>query len=233
MHDDLITFHKAPPKRAAHCHEGIEHHLTEGAVMLAFAMHLLRTVSGIEEIAIHPDGEHGKRFDFEGWFRKNGFTKMASAGKTSYGGSYRSAAGATLIVHPASGLGDVAATCRDGHTWIAECKGGIVNTRHAGQVSKLRKGLCEAVGLSLARPVEARTRQFAVVPHTRATEALARRMAARALAAGIGIALVDERGRITEISEQAARTVLAPSSPAVRRCRRGSSGRSPDALQGY
>jgi hypothetical protein len=199
MHDDLITYQNAPPKRAAHCHEGIEHHLTEGAVMLAFAMHLLRTVSGIEEIAIHPDGEHGKRFDFEAWLGRNGFTKIAGTGKTSYGGSYRSAAGATLIVHPASGLGDVAATCRDGLTWIAECKGGIINTRHAGQVSRLRKGLCEAVGLSLARPLGANTRQFAVVPHTRATEELARRMAARALTAGIRIALVDARGRVTDI----------------------------------
>jgi hypothetical protein len=107
-----------------------------------------------------------------------------------------------LVVHPASGLGDVAATSSDGLTWIAECKGGIINTRHPGQVSKLRKGLCEAVGLSLARPIEETTRQFAVVPHTRATEELARRMAARAFAGGIRIALVDARGRITEIPGQ-------------------------------
>jgi hypothetical protein len=199
MHDDLITFHKAPPKRAAHCHEGIEHHLTEGAVMLAFAMHLLRTTPGIRQVAIHPDGEHGKRFDFEGWLGRNAFTKIAGRGKTSYGGSYRSAAGATLVIHPASGLGDVAAACSDGLTWIAECKGGIVNTRHPGQVSRLRKGLCEAVGLSLARAVGVNTRQFAVVPHMRATEELARRMAARSLADSIRIALVDERGRVTDI----------------------------------
>jgi hypothetical protein len=54
MYDDLITRLEAPPKRAAHCEGGIEHHLTEGAVMLAFAMHLLHTAAGIEAIAIHP-----------------------------------------------------------------------------------------------------------------------------------------------------------------------------------
>ena len=177
MHEDLITLRAAPPKRAARCEGGIEHHLTEGAVMLAFAMHLLRTVAGVKEIAIHPDGEHGKRFDFEGWLGKHGFRKISGTGKTSYGGTYRSEAGETLIIHPASGRGDVVAKCGSGLTWIAECKGGIINTRHPGQVSRLRKGLCEAVGLSLARAVEDSTRQFAVVPHTRATEEFGRRMA--------------------------------------------------------
>jgi hypothetical protein len=106
-----------------------------------------------------------------------------------------------LIVHPASGLGDVAATCGNGQTWIAECKGGIINTRHPGQLSKLRKGLCEAAGLSLARTVEDGTEQFAVVPHTRATEELARRMTPRVRAAGIRIALVDDEGRVTGVGD--------------------------------
>jgi hypothetical protein len=51
MHDDLITHHEVPPNSIASCEGGIEHHLTEGAVMLAFATHLLRTVPGIPEIA--------------------------------------------------------------------------------------------------------------------------------------------------------------------------------------
>jgi hypothetical protein len=200
MHDGLITLHPAPPNRAAHCDAGMEHHLTEGAVMLAFAMHLLRTVPGIQEIAIHPDGEHGKRFDFEGWLHRSGFRKISSTGTTSYGGTYRSAAGQTLTVHPASGLGDVVARCGNGLTYVAECKGGIINTRHAGQVSKLRRGLCEAVGLSLARAIEDGTEQFAVVPHTRVTEELARRMTPRVRTAGVRIALVDGKGRITEMT---------------------------------
>ena len=171
--------------------------------MLAFAMHLLRTVPGITEIAIHPDGEHGKRFDFEGWLGKRGFRKIiGNRQRPPMAGPIARRQGVTLIIHPASGRGDVVAKCGNGLTWIAECKGGIINTRHPGQVSRLRKGLCEAVGLSLARPVEDGTEQFAVVPHTRATEELARRMAPRALAAGIRIALVDATGRITETSGQ-------------------------------
>jgi hypothetical protein len=201
LDDDLISFREAPPNRAAHCEGGIEQHLTEGAVMLAFAMHLLRTVRGVTEIAIHPDGEHGKRFDFEGWLRRQGFSKVSGTGKTTYGGVYRSAAGVALTVNPASGRGDVVARCGDGRSYIAECKGGIVNTRHAGQLSRLRRGLCEAVGLSLARAIEDGTEQFAVVPHTRVTEELARRMAMRVRAAAIHIALVDAKGHVTTVAD--------------------------------
>jgi hypothetical protein len=39
--------------------------------MLAYAMHLLRTTS-THEVLVHPDGEHGKRFDFAGWLSKQG-----------------------------------------------------------------------------------------------------------------------------------------------------------------
>jgi hypothetical protein len=41
MFDDLVTRRPAPPNRASACEGGIEHHLYEGAVMIAFAMHLL------------------------------------------------------------------------------------------------------------------------------------------------------------------------------------------------
>ena len=61
--DDLVR-HLAPPPNRVGKHTGDhEHHLTEGAVMVAFAMHLLRTTPS-QEVRIHPDGEHGKRFDF-------------------------------------------------------------------------------------------------------------------------------------------------------------------------
>lgn len=39
--------------------------------MVAFAMHLLRTVPNLRHVAIHPDGEHGKQFDFQGWLKKH------------------------------------------------------------------------------------------------------------------------------------------------------------------
>ena len=58
----------------------------------------------------------------------------------------------------------------------AECKGGIINTRHPGQVSRLYKGLCETVGLLMAS--RRQVRQVAVVPFTEGTLRLAERGAA-------------------------------------------------------
>lgn len=198
MFDDLITHRAPPPNRAGMCDGGQEQHLPEGAVMVAFAMHLLRTVPKLRKVSIHPDGEHGKRFDFSGWLGKRGFAMTSSLGKTAYGGTYSTREGMTIVVNPSSGRGDVVAEC-DGVRIVAECKGGIINTRHAGQVSRLRQGLCEVIGLSLAIPVVQGRRQFAVVPRTKVTETLAGRMATRARTAGIEIALVDARGNVFDV----------------------------------
>jgi hypothetical protein len=97
-----------------------------------------------------------------------------------------------------SGRGDVVADFR-GASIVAECKGGIVNTRHPGQQSRLRQGLCEVIGLSLAQPVIEGRRQVAVVPRTKVTETLAQKMAIRARAAGIEIALVDGHGKVFDV----------------------------------
>jgi hypothetical protein len=198
MLDNLITHRPPPPNRVAACDGDVEHYLSEGAVMLAFALHLLRSVLGLKQVAIHPDGEHGKRFDFRDWLLGQGFTLEKPSGRTSYGGLYRSTDGKTLVVHPASGLGDVVAEW-EGGSIVAECKGGVLNTRHPGQQSRLRQGLSETIGLSLASPVVPNRRQFAVVPRTKATEALAKRMAERAARAGVTIALVDGRGVVRTI----------------------------------
>ncbi len=57
----------------------------------------------------------------------------------------------------------------------------------------------ETVGLSLAvERIEGR-RQFAVVPNTPTTAALAAKMSARARAAGIEIALVGADGRVEDV----------------------------------
>src|SRR4051794_37730149 len=78
-------------------------------------------------------------------------------------GDSRSARRFTAVVrrNPKSGLGDVVADVGD-HVVAAECKGGIINTRHPGQVSRLYRGLCETVGLLMATPSQGR--QGAVVP---------------------------------------------------------------------
>jgi hypothetical protein len=200
MFDDLIRLHTAPPNRASDCDGGIEHHLTEGAVMVAFAMHLLRTVPDLKHVAIHPDGEHGKRFDFKGWLEKHRFAMIEPMGSTLYGGVYRSVVdGQTVLINPKSGRGDVVADIA-GKSFVAECKGGVINTRHAGQLSRLRKGLCETIGLSLSSPIAEGKRQFAVEPRTPTTETLARRMIVRAKTAGIEIALVDGQGNVFEVA---------------------------------
>lgn len=196
--DDLIVSRQAPPKRADYCDGGTEQHLPEGAVMLAFAMHLLRTIKDLNSVTVHPDGEHGKQFDFRRWLELRSFLMTKSKGSTSYGGTYISSAGKTVIVDPSSGRGDVFAEV-NGVTYVAECKGGIINTSHPGQRSRLYRGLCEAIGLLLATPLDQCHNQFAVVPHTPVTENLAKRLCPRATDAVIVIALVDGRGRVSNV----------------------------------
>lgn len=83
----------------------------------------------------------------------------------------------------------------------AECKGGIINTRHPGQVSRLYKGLCETVGMLMATP--SLGRQVAVVPLTNATRRLAERLAPGCAIAGIEIALVGSRCEVVDVRHAA------------------------------
>ena len=92
--------------------------------MVAYAMHLLRTTDA-SEVRIHPDGEHGKQFDFSRWLSRRGFSMASRTGTTTYGGSYKNGDGWTVIIKPKSGEGDVAATVGD-QLHSAECKGGII-----------------------------------------------------------------------------------------------------------
>jgi hypothetical protein len=191
-----ITKRKAAPKREKHCMGELEEHFTEGAVMIAFAMHLLE--QGAKEVHIHPDGEHGKRYDIAGCLTAHGFAFEGPArGRTAYAGAYRRG-GQAIIVSCKPGCGDVVAELA-GSIVVAECKGGIINTRHSGPLSKLRRGLCEAVGLLLTRPEEGE-RQVAVVPATRTTQNLGIKLASRARILGIEIALVDMHGTVKFLS---------------------------------
>ncbi|MBN7807755.1 hypothetical protein [Agrobacterium rubi] len=194
--EDLVTAVAPPPNRMGKADDGHEHHLYEGAVMIAYAMHLLRS-EGAQHVCIHPDGEHGKQFDFSGWLQRRQFRKISAIGTTAYGGAYENLAGQTITVNPRSGLGDVVAEI-GGHVISAECKGGIINTKHSGQVSRLYKGLCETVGMLMATPAQGR--QVAVVPFTASTLRLAERLAHRCALAGIEIALVRSRGEVMEVT---------------------------------
>jgi hypothetical protein len=87
--DDLVTTLAPPPNRTGKASREQEQHLYEGAVMVAYAMHLLCT-GPTDEVRIHPDGERGKQFDFSGWLRRRGFSKVSAPEK-------RSTAARTLI----------------------------------------------------------------------------------------------------------------------------------------
>lgn len=121
-----------------------------GAVMLAFALFLL-DAEGAAQVEIHPDGEHGKRFDIAGWLEAQTFMRTRTIGSATYGGEYVRADGKSVIVDPKSGLGDVVAEVA-GQVVIAECKGGVINTTHPGQKSRLYSGLCETVRMLMAKP---------------------------------------------------------------------------------
>jgi hypothetical protein len=193
--NDLIVELDPPPNRHGKCTGEKEHHLTEAAVMLAYGVHLLRTVPGLMRVELHPDGEHAKRFEIAKWLSARGFSLKEGHGSTAWCGTYVSDE-RVIVVTSVPGKGDVVAATSNGSI-LAECKGGIVNTHHPGQVSRLRKGLCEAVGLLMA--TEQKGRQVAVVPYTETTLKLAKRIAPRARNAGIEIALVDENGQVVDI----------------------------------
>lgn len=193
--EDLVIALAPPPNRVGKSVGDHEQHLYEGAVMIAYAMHLLRA-EGANHVRVHPDGEHGKQFNFLGWLGRHQFQKTSSIGTTAYGGVYENANGQTITINPRSGLGDVVAEIGD-HVISAECKGGIINTKHPGQVSRLYKGLCETIGMLMATPSQGR--QVAVVPLTDSTLRLAQRLAPRCDLAGIEIALVGRRGEVIEL----------------------------------
>src|SRR6202140_2273613 len=136
----LITEHDAPLNRRG-THTGThEQHMTEAAVILAFALHLFE--HGASDVELHPDGEHAKRFDIKRWLEDEGFTHARGKGKADCTGTYTRGAW-RADVSCVSGKGDVVAVIGN-QTVIAECKGGVINTSHPGQSSKLRKALCES-----------------------------------------------------------------------------------------
>ena len=188
----FVTNYDPPLKRKPKAVGGIEERLTEAAVMLALATHILSD-GRKGEVRVHPDGEHAKRFDIARWLTANRFEKVSTLGSTHYGGVYRRGE-QDIIINPKSGLGDVTGVI-DGRPVHVECKGGTINTSHAGQNSKLRRGLCEAVGLLMARQSD-QAREIAAVPWTQMTERLAKNMTTRCAKAGIEIALIKRDGSI-------------------------------------
>lgn len=191
--NDLITLREPPPNRVGKTEGGLEKHFTEAAVMLAFITYLMDQHPELDRIEIHPDGEHGKRFDIRGWLERRGYKLVEPLGSTNYGGRYDKG-DRSILVSLRPGQGDVVGQLNKSKI-VAECKGGIINTKHAGQKSRLRRGLCEAVGLLMSRR-NAGEKQYAVVPLTDDTQRLSEQMRPRCRKAGIEIALIREDGMI-------------------------------------
>jgi len=191
--NDLITLREPPPNRVDKTEGGLEKHFTEAAVMLAYITYLMDQHPELDGIEIHPDGEHGKQFDIRGWLERRGYKLVEPQGSTTYGGRYDNG-DRSILVSLKPGQGDVVGQLNSSKI-VAECKGGIINTKHAGQKSKLRRGLCEAVGLLMSRE-NTGERQYAVVPLTDDTQRLAGQMRSRCRKAGIEIALIREDGML-------------------------------------
>ena len=149
--------------------------------------------NGAAKVSMFPDGMHAKQFDICGWLTNEGFEKIASKGKTPVAGTY-SREQQTLIVEFEPGHGDVVADV-EGCRIVVEAKGGILNTRHPGQKSRLRKHLFEAIGMLLDGPANA-DRLIAAVPRHPVTEKIAHRIAGRCREAGIEVALITDMGDV-------------------------------------
>jgi hypothetical protein len=78
--DDLISLRDPPKNRVAKTDGDQERNFSEAAVMLAFVMHLIAEYPDIDSLEIHPDGEHGKRFDIRGWLEHHGYAMIQPQG---------------------------------------------------------------------------------------------------------------------------------------------------------
>ncbi len=206
-----LVIEKTPPDSRRHACEGPrERHLHEAAVMLAVTQWLFN--AGAPTARMSPDGQHAKQFDIGGWLTAQGFVKIDGWGQTRVGGRYTRGPH-TLEVDFKSGQGDVVADIDGDCVWV-ETKGGVLNTKHPGQTSKLRRGLCEAVGMLMnGSKTEGADLLLAAVPNHPVTETLAQQMAQRCRDAGIAIALVSDTGHLTLHPSMTARPSSVSSDP--------------------
>ncbi len=192
-----FVIEKTPPKGRAPKTDGdFERHLYEAAVMLAMAQWMFVKL-GAKKVCVYPDGMHVRYFCIRSWLENEGFKKTGSIGTTPEGGTYIRN-DQTLVVEFQPGRGDVVGEDEQGSRVVVEAKGGIVNTRHPGQKSKLRKHLYEAVGMLLAGSYDTADRLIVAAPFHRETETIANKMmqSKRFLDTEIEIALVCENGSI-------------------------------------
>lgn len=188
---NFLVAKEPPPNRVGKHLDTHELHMPELLVMIAAAEWLFKL--GVNEVRIHPDGMHLKDIDVDAFLVPRRFERRSATGRSKKTGEFKRN-NQTLILHSLPGLGDVVGLLNGTEIEI-ETKGGCVNSKHAGQLSKLRKGLSEAVGQAMASPRNG-VRLIAVVPRHTETQKLAERLVHRCHLAGIEIGLVSEDGAL-------------------------------------
>jgi len=168
--------------------------MPEAAVMLAVAEWLFSR--GATEVRAHPDGLHMKDFDMPGWLEGRGFRRVSTTGKRGVSGTFERGS-QQITIHSKPGLGDVVATL-DGVEVEVETKGGVINSRHPGRLSRLRKGLHEAVGQLMASP-RGEGQLIAAVPSHPETLKVAEKLRERCSRVGITLALIERDGRVNVV----------------------------------
>ncbi|GLH80072.1 MULTISPECIES: hypothetical protein [unclassified Bradyrhizobium] len=179
--------------------------------MLAYAMPLLGS-EPVKQVKIHPDGQRAQQIDFRAGSAKRGFGRIATA-PTAFAGTFENAEGQRIVIHPQPRMSSVTADAA-GETIEAECKGGTVETRHCGRLSRLDKGLCEIGGRLMMKP--AGTRQVAIMPQTEVTLRIGRKLAPRCAGAGIRIPLIGRQGDVKDVQPEATIKVVRSSGSAAK-----------------
>ena len=195
MFEGLVSQLDPPANRRGKCDGEKELHLTEAAVMLAYGMHLLATVPQLNSVELHPDGEHGKRFEIAKCYPSEDSNSPNRKVE-------RAIAESTCMETRAFWLHRLPVRA----TWSRTLRKDQSrrNVRAASSIRAIPdrfhvcvKGFREAIGLLMARDLGGQ--QIAVVPYTPITLRLAQKMVPRVTAAGIQIALVDEFGHVIDI----------------------------------
>jgi hypothetical protein len=175
--------------------------MPEGEVSLLFAMHLLRSGCASTEVSVAIDGSQvrtGKtlHFDPKAFMNLHGWESSSSA--TSWQGKYTSTTqGGCISIHTQPGIGDVAATLRNGQKLVAEAKKGpLERSKSSQEYPLLREALGQLLTIS---EIPSNPVLLVLVPHTPKFAELAARWreAPLVMRAGIGICTVALDGSVS------------------------------------
>jgi hypothetical protein len=192
----IFVDRKTPDKRAAHPGSpSVERKLPEAGVMFAMAMWLLTEPASSRVVKIHPDGMHDSDdFRITNWLQSAGFTQSQRVGKTDYAGSWEGPHGRIEIVNR-PGVGDVVGEV-DGIEIFIEAKGGTINSRYPGHLSRNRNNLYLCLGQLFAKQPGPKIRRIAALPYTDDLMMVLKTINTQVTMAGIEVLLVQYDGKL-------------------------------------